>query len=273
MVGSAREVSVAVVEVERNGEGHPAARVAILWLNRPEARNALSSELVEALLANLSALEHDDTVGAVVLAGRGSVFCAGGDLKGGLAGSGGFVSAHAQRGRFADLLRALPTSKLPVVAALDGDAMGGGLGLAASADVVVAADNARLGTPELKLGLFPWIIAAVLQRDVPRKRLNELILTGGKWTAAEAFDAGLVSRVVAKGTALDESIRIATRMASFSPAVVGLGKAALHHIADLGFDAGLAHMHDQLTLNLLTEDAAEGIAAFLQRRPPEWKGR
>lgn len=264
---------MAVVEVERNADGQPADRVAVLWLNRPGARNALSSELVEALLANLAALEHDDTVGAVVIAGRGPVFCAGGDLKEGLGRADGFVAAHAQRGRFADLLRALTASRLPIVAALDGDAMGGGLGLAASADVVVASQTARLGTPELRLGLFPWVIAAVLQRDVPRKRLNELVLTGGTWTAAEAFDAGLVSRVVPAGTALAEAVAVATKMASFSPSVVASGKAALHHISDLGFDAGLAHMHDQLSLNLLTDDAAEGIAAFLARRPPEWKGR
>ncbi|MCA9570337.1 MAG: enoyl-CoA hydratase/isomerase family protein, partial [Myxococcales bacterium] len=193
--------------------------------------------------------------------------------KGGLGGTDGFLAAHASRGRFAELLRTLVQSRLPVVAAVHGDAMGGGLGLAAACDVLLAAEGARLGTPEIKLGLFPWIIAVVLQRDVPRKRLSELVLTGGAWTAAEAHANGLVSRVVPDGAALAEAIAVASRMASLSPAVLGLGKAALHRVADLPFEPALAHMHDQLSLNLLTEDAMEGIAAFLGRRDPVWKGR
>jgi enoyl-CoA hydratase/carnithine racemase len=263
---------VAVVEVERNADG-PEARVAVVWLNRPQARNALSAAMVDGLERTLVGLEDDPSVGAIVLAGRGKAFCAGGDLKEGLAAGDGFVAAHEGRGRYADLLRAFATSRLPIVAAVEGDAMGGGMGLAAAADVVVAGNDARFGTPELRLGLFPWIIAVVLQRDVPRKRLSELVLTGGRWTAEEAHAAGLVSRVVSAGAAVDEAVAIGARMAAFSPAVVGAGKAALHHVADLGFDAGLAHMHAQLSLNLLTDDATEGIAAFLERRDPTWRGR
>ena len=264
---------MANIAVERNIEGDPTGRVAVLRMQRTEARNALSAALVDELLGGLAALEADPTCGAVVLAAAGPVFCAGGDLKEGLAAGDGFLEAHEGRGAYAGLLKALMRSRLPVVAAVQGDAMGGGLGLVAACDVVVAAENVRLGTPELRLGLFPWIIGAVLQRDVPRKRLNELVLTGGTWTAAQGYSAGLVSRVVDEGTAETHAVGLAARMASFSPMVVARGKAALQRTEGLPLDDALAHMHDQLSINLLTDDAAEGIQAFLQRRTPSWKGR
>lgn len=263
---------MAVIEVERN-VAPGAERVAVVWLNRPEARNALSGELVDALVDALRSCAADPGIGSVVLAGRGSAFCAGGDLKEGLAGDASFLPAHVARGRFADLLRQLPRLEVPVVAAVHGDAMGGGFGLAAACDVVLAAPEARFGTPEIRLGLFPWIIAAVLQRDVPRKKLQELVYTGGRWTAEEAERHGAITRVVREGTVFDEAVRIAVRMASFSPATLAAGKRALQRIADLTVDDGLAYMHGQLSMNLLTEDAQEGIAAFLERRPPTWKGR
>lgn len=256
-----------VVEREQRG------RVRVIWLNRPDQRNALSADLVDGLLAELQDAAAADDTGAVVLAGRGRVFCAGGDLKGSMGMQGGFLAAHEGRGSFVGLMKGIADCGVPVVAALHGDAMGGGLGLASACDIVVAEEQARLGTPEIKLGLFPWIILAVLQRDVPRKKLAELVYTGGAWTAAEAERVGLVTRVVPEGQALDEAVRVASVIASRSPAVVKMGKAAFHRIADLDFDQALAFMHGQLSMNLLTEDAMEGIAAFLQKRDPEWKGR
>ena len=254
--------------VERRDEGP----IAILELNRPKRRNALSGQLIEELSASLESLEDDDGIHAVVLTGRGRTFCAGGDLADGLSGDG-FVAAHTGRGRYAALLAALPRLRVPVIAAVNGDALGGGLGLAAACDLVVADSEARLGTPEVKVGLFPWIILAALQRDVPRKPLLELVLTGGRWTAEEALAHGLVNRVAPAGTALESALEIAQVIASRSPAVLAWGKSAFYRIADQRYEDALAYMHAQLSLNLLTEDAMEGVAAFLQKREPQWKGR
>lgn len=263
----AENADVPVVEVEQR------ERVRILWMNRPRQRNALSAALVDALAQGITDAEADAGTGAVVLAGRGRAFCAGGDLKGSMGAQGGFVSAHEGRGRYAAFLARMPAASIPILAAVHGDAMGGGLGLAAACDVVVAESHVRLGTPEIKLGLFPWIILAVLQRDVPRKRLTELVYTGGHWDAATAERIGLVNHVVDEGQALEKAVSIASVMASRSPAILKMGKRAFHQIADQPYDDALAFMHGQLSLNLLTEDAMEGIAAFLQKREPEWKGR
>lgn len=258
---------MAVIEVEQR------QRVRVIWLARPDARNALSSELVDALASALADADADEGTGAIVIGGRGKSFCAGGDLKGGMGMSGGFAAAHEGRGAYARLLSAIPKLGTPVVAAVQGDAMGGGLGLAAACDIVVAEEHARLGTPEIRLGLFPWIILAVLQRDVPRKHLAELIYTGGRWSAAEAATRGLVNRVVPTGEGMEVALELAGTIASRSPLVLKMGKTAFNRIADLDYETALAFMHGQLSLNLLTEDAMEGIAAFVGKREPNWKGR
>ena len=254
--------------VERHDDG----AVAILELNRPERRNALSRGLIDALRDAIEAAAADSSVHAVVITGRGRMFCAGGDLADGLGGDG-FVATHEGRGRYADLLASLPKVRVPLVAAVNGDALGGGLGLAAACDLVVADADARLGTPEIKIGLFPWIILAALQRDVPRKPLMELVLTGGRWTAEEARGFGLVNRVAEKGQSLSVAVALAQRVAARSPAVIAWGKKAFYRVEDQSYEDALAYMHAQLSLNLLTEDAMEGVTAFLQKREPRWKGR
>ena len=259
---------VGLIEQERHGA------VQVLWLNRPERKNALSNALISELLEALTAASEDAGVHCVVLSGRGTVFCAGGDLADGMTSGGeGVIAAHEGRGAFAELLREIPMLRMPVIAALQGDALGGGCGLAASCDLVVADEEARLGTPEIRLGLFPWIILAALQRDVPRKRLLEMALTGEKISSKEAQNLGLVNRVASAGTTLDEALKLAQSIASRSPLVVKMGKRAFHHISDHTLEDGLDYMQSQLTLNLLTEDAMEGVSAFLTRREPSWKGR
>lgn len=257
---------MAVVETEDRGA------VRVLWMNRPERRNALSNELIDAIAAGLAAAAADPTVHAVVLAGRGRVFCAGGDLAGGLGGDG-FLDGHAARGRYAALLEAIPRLRVPVVAAVQGDALGGGLGLVAACDLAIVDPAASLGTPEIRVGLFPMIILAALQRCVPRKALLELVLTGGRVDAARAEVLGLVNRVSAPGAALDEALVLAGTLAERSPAILALGKSAFYRVADMDYEDALAYLSTQLTLNLLTEDAAEGLAAFLEKRAPVWKGR
>jgi enoyl-CoA hydratase/carnithine racemase len=247
--------------------------VTTLTLNRPERRNALSAELVQTLHDALDALERDASVRVVVLTGAGKGFCAGGDLAGGFGAGSGVLEAHRGRGHYAEVLTRLSRLPQPVIAAVNGDALGGGFGLAMACDLVVADPAARMGTPEIRVGLFPMVITAVLQRNAPRKPLLEMILDGQRISAQRALELHLINRVSAEGAALQEAIELARRLAARSPAILSLGKAAFYRVADLPFEDALAYLNTQLTLNLLTEDAMEGIAAFLQKREPQWKGR
>ncbi|MCB9662512.1 MAG: enoyl-CoA hydratase/isomerase family protein [Alphaproteobacteria bacterium] len=263
-VGGGVPVSLVTTEI--------ADGVAVLTMNRPERRNALSPALVEALHEALAAAGADPAVRAVVLTGAGPVFCAGGDLAGGMAGDG-VVEGERARGRYGALLAALPGCRVPVIAAVQGDAMGGGLGIVAACDLAVVDEGARLGTPEIKVGLFPFVITAALQRNVGRKALLELMLTGGRVDAARAVALGLANRVAPAGTALAEARALAGEIAARSSAIVALGKRAFYDVADLDYASALALLNGRLTVNLLTEDAAEGIAAFVEKRAPAWKDR
>ncbi len=245
----------------------------LLTLDRPDRRNALSPALVAALLDALRSAFDDSAVGAVVLTGRGAHFCAGGDLGPGGLADGGFLAQHHARGLFVDLLLALHRAPVPVVAAMQGDALGGGAGLVAACQLVVMGADARLSTPELRLGLFPWMIAPMLARKLPRNLLNELIFCGRKLTATDAVAVGFAAASAPTADVVDVALALAQKAASSSPAVRRLGLQALATTEDLPLEPALRHMHGQLALNLMTEDAAEGIAAFLGRRPPEWKGR
>ncbi len=247
--------------------------VLTLTMNRPERRNALSADLVEALLGALDGARADRDVRAIVLTGAGSTFCAGGDLGGsGLAGDG-VLARHEAGGRFAALVEAILTSPVPIIAAVNGDALGGGVGLVAACHLAITEPDAMFGTPELKVGLFPMMIGPVLQRVLPRKVLYEMVLCDRRLGAAEARGLGLVNHVAPAGAAGVAARAHAATIASRSPAIVRLGLAALSATADLPLQPALHHMNGQLSLNLLTEDAAEGITAFLTRRPPEWTGR
>lgn len=247
--------------------------VLTLTLNRPDRRNALSPALVEAIVGAICGAAAQDEVQAIVLTGAGTRFCAGGDLgAGGMSGEG-VLGRHAAGGDFAVLMRTLMESRVPVVAAVNGDALGGGLGIVAACHLAIAEPGARFGTPELKLGLFPMMIGPVLARSLGRKTLHEMVLCDRRLDAAEAVSAGLLNRVSAPGQALAEAQALAATIASRSPAIVALGLRALSATADQPLGPALEHMNAQLTLNLMTEDAAEGISAFLMRRAPTWKGR
>lgn len=248
--------------------------VVTLTMNRPTRRNALSAGLVDALIEALARAAQDPDAVAVVLTGAGDrAFCAGGDLTDSLGSGLGALDMRASRGRFADLLQAVHDCPKPVVAALNGDALGGGFGLALSCDLVVADADAKLGTPEVRVGLFPMMLLAELHRNLPRKVLAELVFTGGKLTAAQALDFHLINRVAEAGDALVQGQALAARVARFSPAVLGLGKRAMYASQDMDYERGLAFLHGQLEANLVAEDAMEGISAFLQKRPAQWSGR
>ncbi len=195
-----------------------------------------------------------------------------GDLAGKMAGDG-FLEMHYERGQFADLLRCFRRLRTPIIAAVNGYALGGGFGLMLSCDLVVAVDDAEMGTPEIKRGLFPMMIARLVYENMPNKAANRLVLFGDKVSGEETVNLGIVNEIVPRSAFEAKTLEYAARLADLSPAVLGLGKRAVHRQRDLSFDDALAFMQDQLTLNLQTEDAAEGITAFFSKRDPEWKGR
>ena len=261
------EAGEAVVRYEvQGGQAH-------LTVDRPRARNALSPEVLGGLLAGLGRAEADPAVRVVVLTGAGDkVFCAGGDL-GSLGGEGGFLATHEGRRQYGQLLLRLQDVRKPTLARVNGHALAGGLGLVLACDLAVAAEHAELGTPEIDVGLFPMMMLALVQRHLGRKRALEMILTGERLGAREALALGLLNRVV-PAAELDAAVgALAGKLAGKSQAVLALGRRAFFTAEDLPLPAALEYLSSQLSLNVMAEDAAEGVSAFAQKRAPKWNDR
>jgi enoyl-CoA hydratase/carnithine racemase len=249
-------------------------RAAWLTINRPDQRNALNGPVIERLLQGLERAGADPVVRCVVLTGAGDrAFCAGADLTSTMAPDVGRVDQHHRRGQIADVLVAVARHPLPVVARVNGAALAGGFGLMLACDLVVAADDIEVGTPEVNLGLWPFMISAVIQRNVPRKVAVEMMLTGRRLSAAEAERWGMVNRLVPR-IRLDEAVEeLVNDLASKSPVAVRLGKESFYRAQDMPFEEALDYLNAMLTVDLESEDVAEGVSAFLEKRKPEWKGR
>jgi enoyl-CoA hydratase/carnithine racemase len=247
-----------------------AGGVLRVTLNRPERRNALGPVMVNELLWALDDAMQDDTVRSVVITGAGKAFCAGGDFA---QMGGADAPGLPPKGGFDDLLLSLWGATKPVVARVNGAAMGGGLGIVAASTFAVASTDAKLGTPEINVGLFPFMILAVLERVMPRRRLLEMLLSGDRLDAEEAARVGLLNRAVAPAD-LDAAIDAYTAMiASKSPVTVRLGLEALRDTDQLSLKEKLPILAARLSSCLATDDAREGLTAFLEKRPPQWTGR
>jgi enoyl-CoA hydratase/carnithine racemase len=228
--------------------------------------------MVNELLYALDDAHADEDVRAVVLTGEGKAFCAGGDFAQ-MSGGAADGPALPPKGDYADLLLAMTRAEKPIVARVNGPAMGGGLGLVAASTFAIAEAGATLGTPEINVGLFPMMIMAVLARLVPRRRLLEMMLFGQKMTAAEALAAGLLNRVV-PAEELDAAVTTVTdEIAKKSPLTIGLGLRAFAAQDDLDLAEALPLLRAKLGEVLATDDAQEGLMAFLEKRPPVWKGK
>jgi enoyl-CoA hydratase/carnithine racemase len=246
--------------------------VLTLTLNRPERRNALSGALVRALTEAFESAGSDPDARVIVLTGAGAFFCSGADLSP-AAAAGGPLAMHEERRNFVRLIRAMLGCGRPVIARVQGPALAGGCGLVAACDLAVASEEAHFATPEVKVGLFPMMIMALIARNVGRKRALELMYTGDKLSAADAATWGLINHAVPAGE-LDERVAaLAAKLASLSPAILRLGRESFFVMEDMPLDKALEYLCDQLTLTTLTEDAAEGVMAFMMKRPPAWKGR
>lgn len=249
-----------------------ADHVATVTIDRPERRNALTWALVGELRRAFARARADDDVRVCVLTGAGDrAFCAGADL-GGMTGAGA-LAMHDARGELAELFRDLYGLGKPVIARVRGYALAGGFGLALACDLVVAADDAVFGAPEVDVGLWPHMITVPLIRSMPPKVALELMMTGRRVDAAEAARIGFVTHV-ASVDGLDAAVgELADTLAAKSPAALRLGRDAFYAVWDQDVDASLRLLHPLLGLTASTEDAAEGIAAFREKRAPRWTGR
>ena len=252
-------------------------RGAALWLvlDRQAQRNALSTALLAELRAALLRADADGEVRAICLTGAGEkAFCSGMDLaSAGAALQAGPIAAHEGRRAYASLLADLSRLGKPVVACVNGAVLGGGMGLLAACDLAVAADDARFGTPEVDVGLFPFMALAPLSRCLGRRAALDLVLTGRRIDAQEAQALGLLNRVVPRSQLLAATGELLETLAGKSPAAVRLGRRAFYATQDLPYEAQLEALCAQLSINALAEDAAEGVAAFLEKRKPSFKNR
>ena len=244
--------------------------VAVVRLNRPEARNALSDALMDELVAALSELDADDEIRCIVLAGDERAFAAGADIAE-LAASTAVELYQAPRVARWDAIRKLST---PLVAAVSGWCLGGGCELAMTCDLIVASDTARFGQPETGLGIIPGAGGTQrLARAVGKALALDMVLTGRVLTAHEALAAGLVARVVAREAWLGEARRVAGEIAARAPVAQRLARESLDRAFETGLDSGLDFERKALYLAFASEDAREGLTAFVEKRRPEWKSK
>lgn len=247
--------------------------VATITLNDPDTRNALSPELLAGLIESFERARDADEVRCVVLASSHERTFSSGANLGGFAADEALVHKHFGTERFVSLFKLIGELGKPTICKTRGHVLAGALGIALCCDLIVASESASFGTPEINIGAFPFMIMALIYRNVPRKKANELLLLGERWDAQSALAAGIVNRVVP-----DDELDLlvadwAAKLAGKSPVIMRLGKEAIRRQMDMPLDDALDYLRAQLTLAQSTEDIVEGVTAFFEKRDPTWKGR
>ncbi len=244
--------------------------VAHITINREHQRNAITAEAIGLFLGYLDRAEADAEVRVVCVSGTGDkAFCAGADLGSAMAGGGDALSAFKS---YAHVLKRLAAFPKPTVAKVNGSCLAGGTGFMLACDIVIASNHARFGTPEVNVGLFPMMIGALIFRNVNRKKAMEMILLGEKLTADEALSMGMITRVVPPEDLAGETDKILRSLTEKSPIGMTLGKRAFHAVENLSLEDSLDYLAEKLLDVAGTQDALEGITAFLEKRPPVFRG-
>lgn len=247
--------------------------IATITLNDPETRNALSAEMLAGLTAAFERARDDEQVRCVVLASSHEKTFSSGANLGGFAAETPLVHKHFASEHFVGLFKLIGELGKPTLCAVRGHVLAGALGIALACDLILASEGATFGTPEINVGTFPFMIMSLIYRNIPRKKANELLLLGERWSAEEALAAGLVNKVVPESD-LDAAVADwAGKLAGKSPVIMRLGKEAMRRQLDMPLDDALDYLRAQLTLALSTEDVVEGVSAFFEKREPQWKGR
>lgn len=256
-------------------ENHDA--IAMIVLNRPEARNSLSQEMIDTLTAEIIRAGDDKSVRALIIAANGPGFCAGHDMKQMTA-----RRADQDRGRAffehmfkscAKMMMSIVHLPKPVIAAVGGAASAAGAQLVASCDLAVASDEARFATPGVDIGLFCSTPMVAVSRNVSNKQTMEMLLTGDMITARRAHEIGLVNRVVDHGTERDEALKLANKIAAKSAHTLKIGKEAFYRQREMDLESAYRYTAEVMTENMLARDAEEGIGAFVEKRTPKWEDR
>jgi enoyl-CoA hydratase len=245
-------------------------RVGIIRLNRPQALNALNKALIAELTQAIEAFDADDKIGCMLITGGDKAFAAGADIK--EMADKPFIEAYL--GDFVSNWNGAAKARKPIVAAVAGFALGGGCELAMQCDVVIAADTAKFGQPEIKLGVIPGIGGTQrLTHAVGKAKAMDLILTGRMMDAAEAEKSGLVARVVPAANLMDEATKVADTIANMSLPSVLAGKEAVNRAFESGLSEGMAFERRIFHSLFATEDQKEGMKAFVEKRAPKWKNK
>jgi enoyl-CoA hydratase/carnithine racemase len=251
--------------------------IHVVTLNRPETRNCLSEAMLKELRESIRALGSDDSVKAIVLASTGPAFSSGHDLKELTARrsdtDGGREYTRYIMEMCSDMMRGITRLPQPVVAAVEGVATAAGCQLVATCDLAIAGKNAKFCTPGVQIGLFCSTPMVALSRNVSRKHAMEMLLTGETILAEHALQIGLVNRVVAAGTARDEAVRFARKIASRSSAAIRFGKQAFYRQLEMNLEDAYRYANEVMVANMMAPDAEEGIAAFVEKREPKWEDR
>ncbi len=246
--------------------------VRTVALDDPERRNALSAALLDELLAALQHARDDDDTRCVVLTStHPSVFCAGGNLAS-FGDDATVIDKHLANDRFPELFSLLTGFPKPTLCKTDGHTLAGGFGLALGCDLIIASERATFGTPEINVGVFPFMLMALLYRNIPRKQVDEMMLLGQRISAQRGYEMGFVNRVVSPDDLDAATAEWATQLAGKSPLLMALGKRAIRTQRDMPLEQALEYLQGQLSLTLSTADAKEGVAAFFDKRPAQWTG-